>query len=400
MEFHVFLPNYLDDDEYEKEPQDYQEHPALPVWSPVLEHKGSEPALRLAKRWLRQCLKEHPECADTRCVRLPDRLLYIRTRDFKSRSFEVQLVETDGAKGCYVALSHCWGKVQPLKTRNEEDLKKWKKGIPWAELPRTFQDSIQITAFLGYRYIWIDSICIVQGDQDDWERQSAQMGRYYESSVVTIVAASASGHEQGILVRKNLFAGTVMLGNDFSDIPVRFQEPLVHKMPWFANPIDPIDMRAWAYQERLLSPRSLVYSTQEMKWECDTSHCCECGMDDTRFRDGRHDYHFRGIAQCTKAEALDVWYERVVPVYSRRDLTQGTDKLPALSGVVAKLSERIGGRYLGGIWEDDFIYGLSWRVSHENWVRRPIKLCPKYQAPSFSWASISCEGRYPAKRVE
>ncbi|KAF2501505.1 HET-domain-containing protein, partial [Lophium mytilinum] len=268
----------------------------------------------------------------------------------------------------YVALSHCWGKEQPLKTRNKEDLIEWKKDIPWARLPRTFQDAIQVTAFLGYRFLWIDSICIIQEDQEDWERQSAKMGSIYQNSLLTIAAAAASGHEKGML------------------------ELLDHK--FLLDPIDPIDMRAWTYQERLLPPRSLLYSTAEMKWECNAIHCCECGMNNTKFQDDRHDYNFRNVAQFTKAEALHFWYTRVVPVYSRRNLTKGTDKLPALSGVVARLSPRIEGRYLGGIWEQHVIFGLSWVASHTIPYPRPIELCPSYQAPTFSWASISGGVRY------
>lgn len=64
--------------------------------------------------------------------------------------------------------------------------------IPWAELPNTFQDAITVTRMLGLKYIWIDSLCIVQDDAQDWEREAAKMAIIFEAAYVTIAATAAS----------------------------------------------------------------------------------------------------------------------------------------------------------------------------------------------------------------
>jgi hypothetical protein len=63
-------------------------------------------------------------------------------------------------------------------------------------LPKTFQNAITVTRMLGIRYLWIDSLCIIQDDVKDWEEQSAITGGIYSQSYL-IIAASASKDSSG-----------------------------------------------------------------------------------------------------------------------------------------------------------------------------------------------------------
>lgn len=87
-------------------------------------------------------------------------------------------VAEDGARGFYVALSHCWGKTQPLRTTSATIADRL-ISIPTADMPQTFRDAVLITRELGLEYLWIDSLCIVQDSQEDWEKESAKMGDIY-----------------------------------------------------------------------------------------------------------------------------------------------------------------------------------------------------------------------------
>jgi hypothetical protein len=72
------------------------------------------------------------------------------------------------------------------------------RGIDWSDLSQTFKDAITLTRRLGHKYIWIDSLCIIQEDENDWQRESAKMASIYESSILTIAATRASDGTKGI----------------------------------------------------------------------------------------------------------------------------------------------------------------------------------------------------------
>jgi hypothetical protein len=156
---------------------------------------------------------------------------------------------------------------------------------------------------------------------------------------------------------------------------------------------EPLQKRAWPYQERLLSTRTLIFSNQELKWECETTHKCECDLEDNVIPRSTpwHPYNIKQPMQNSRAEVLAYWYEKVVPTYSSGQLTKGSDKLPAISAIARRLQERIGGQYIAGIWETDALSGLFWFCHTFSSV---LATCPKYRAPSFSWASIKNRAGY------
>jgi hypothetical protein len=110
----------------------------------------------------------------------------------------VKLLETTDKYASYICLSHCWGKEnQPLKCTTA-NLNEWKSRIDWDLLPQTFQDAIDFVRRLGQRYLWIDSLCILQDDRDDWDEQSVKMAEIYENSYLTLAASWASDCTGGL----------------------------------------------------------------------------------------------------------------------------------------------------------------------------------------------------------
>jgi Heterokaryon incompatibility protein (HET) len=90
----------------------------------------------------------------------------------------------------YAALSHMWGDVEsapPLRAirSNYNDLK---NGIPLGRLPRNFADAVETCRRLSIKYIWIDSLCIIQDSIDDWKTEAATMHLVYKNALITITA--------------------------------------------------------------------------------------------------------------------------------------------------------------------------------------------------------------------
>ncbi|KAK0727277.1 heterokaryon incompatibility, partial [Lasiosphaeria miniovina] len=90
-------------------------------------------------------------------------------------------------RGKYAALSHCWGSPgqQPFTT-TADNLASRQSGIDFQHLPPTFRDAVIVASELGVQNLWIDSLCIIQDDADDWARESIRMAAVYGKAHVTI----------------------------------------------------------------------------------------------------------------------------------------------------------------------------------------------------------------------
>ncbi|KAF2627775.1 hypothetical protein BU25DRAFT_302552, partial [Macroventuria anomochaeta] len=146
-----------------------------------------------ARKWLAECCENHTSCCDagdapTRV--LPNRILDLGTHE--NADEDICLLEPTALyTGRYICLSHCWGSsgcALKTTTRNADE---HKLRIQFSDLPKTFQHAVNFTRWLGVRYLWIDALCIIQDDQDDWCRESPTMASVYADSCLTLSAASA-----------------------------------------------------------------------------------------------------------------------------------------------------------------------------------------------------------------
>lgn len=143
--------------------------------------------------WIRNCHDDHFACkSSTSYGTILARVIDVGSPDGTTAP---HLCDTNGELRDYIALSHCW---QPLVT-TKENISSLKACIPWAELPKTFRDAITVTRGLGIGYIWIASLCIIQDDAQDWEREAAKTARIYEYSYITIAATAATNGSVCIL---------------------------------------------------------------------------------------------------------------------------------------------------------------------------------------------------------
>ena len=99
----------------------------------------------------------------------------------------------------YFALSYCWGtdRGKTVAKTTRETLLPFHDQIDVKALPKTFQDAIQVVRSLGYRYLWIDSLCIVHDDPDDFGKECIQMGKIYANSICTISVSDPDAQQCG-----------------------------------------------------------------------------------------------------------------------------------------------------------------------------------------------------------
>jgi hypothetical protein len=70
--------------------------------------------------------------------------------------------------------------------------------IPFSELTKSVQDAIYTVQQLGYRYLWIDYLCIIQDRPIDWKQESTVMNKVYAHSTCTIAATAATNGNDGL----------------------------------------------------------------------------------------------------------------------------------------------------------------------------------------------------------
>lgn len=361
---------------------------------------SSEPTFELAASWLSECITEHATCNHvlTLSDQLPTRLVEIESVNMHG-DIRARLCYGDSlAPGiAYVTLSHCWGKEKFL-TLTSENTTAWAESLPTDKLPQTFRDAMIITSKLGYQYIWIDCLCILQDSEEDWMNEAGKMSEVYQNSIFTISTTASRKAADGCFKPRPpyLFRHADNVGEgakpsfwsfaprDLWDLGVESRRKLG------------LPRRAWALQERVLSRRILHYSSLGVFWECDHLRRSELVPDHSTPR------QLAGLIQqlsttsyeTPTAELLRHW-AAIIKDYSERQLTYpDRDKLAALSGVAKAFQTQLHDEaYVAGLWNDreDLLRALMWSVLRK--APRPKR--PTYRAPSWSWASLDAPVSVP-----
>lgn len=348
----------------------------------------SEMSRRLVCQWYSGCKANHAQCglhqaSNSRKWR-PTRLISFTA----SPGLETDVVQlVDGTslpdEAEYVALSHCWGKVHlfRLLASTEAELR---AGYPISQLPKTFREAIQVCRWLDHRYIWIDSLCIIQDSAQDWQIESQTMKRVYGQGAITIAAANASDSTKGLFMERDPNSITPPI------VPCSWQGA------WLGDtrPCCVIDMslrldnieyshlatRAWTVQERVLSPRLLAFGEAQMFYQCLEDEFCESfplSVPNLLIQTKTpqlHDMH---------VDPRKAWGS-IVNAYSTAKLTKDSDKLVALAGVAEAMQERLCDRYVAGLWESNLLTELLWSVAQAD-KPRPNPCI----APTWSWLSTN-----------
>ena len=340
---------------------------------------GSDEAVQRVSSWLRECDHKHELCKGAKSS-LPTRVVLIQDPT------NIKLYETRGEVKPYVCLSHCWGGAT-IRTTTTATLAEHKRRIPSDKLPQTFQDAISFAYRLGYKYLWIDSLCIIQGDHEDWRREGSRMAQIYSGADFTIAASDAKVPSQGCFrkhperpVSKFSYPDT---NGSMLDVCVR---PSIDHYAWKYGRY-PLLTRGWTLQECLLSRRLVHFTAEEMFWACRTENKCECSFwwDATTlpFRNLRSPKYLNTIRHSSPAECVALWHG-IVSEYTHAELSNETDCFPALQGVSRQLYPMKKSAYMAGLWESSIMYDLLWYSDHDDKSSAPTA----WRAPSWSWGSI------------
>ncbi|CAI6088594.1 unnamed protein product [Clonostachys chloroleuca] len=407
--------------------------------APLALHASSTVAF--VSRWL-ECCESHNTCPQRRESKsfVPTRLIDVGSPG----SMDISLHITDGSLDPngdtrYMTLSHCWGSLK-IKTLQTRSLEAMKQGIELSALPKTFQDAIQITRALGVRYIWIDSLCIIQDEPkdpnviSDWFKESARMGDIYANSYLNIAATAAKDGSEGLFFPRNVItAHPFLVQATWTGL-----EPgtycLVDDSMW-SREVDeaPLNQRAWVFQERFLSTRNLSFGAKRLFWECGGMRACETfpgglpgPIKSVEFKVSNTNElnklfpvekkkKKKADKDAVDPAALKAWllmvtgahanipqeggfageqqgvpnayrqWTTVITHYSKGQLTKESDRLIALYGVAQWMREKlIDDEYVAGLWKKHLLNHLLWMTYPNLKKQRPAD----YRAPSWSWASV------------
>jgi Heterokaryon incompatibility protein (HET) len=363
----------------------------------------------LFREWLRVCETNHDH-------HIPE-----PTGEMAIRLIDVQrkcLIEWSGPTSeapRFLALSYVWGTSQQEVMLTTDQLSEFKgPGFLDRPLDQTIRDSIDLVSRMGEKYLWIDALCICQNSREDKVNQIPQMHKIYGKAIVTIVAGYGYGADWGLpgVGVKSRIGNRFKL--ELNDIQILFRG----NTKIFAPGLDigftehylrssVYQGRAWTFQESHLSTRVLVFTKDQVYWECEKCTWCEethWESDSVDFvswravkdpvpedvwqdRFERRAYDILGADELEKSEPPRNSYAALIKEYSNRDLSHNEDILDACTGVLSSIKEREQSDFLFALRTKHFGNDLLFNILKAVPRRFPDQTSVESGFPSWSWVS-------------
>jgi hypothetical protein len=281
-------------------------------------------------------------------------------------------------KAKYAALSHCWGGLKPLTTTTETIFSRMQT-IEKFELPKTFQHVVEILWKLRIQYLWVDTLCIIQNDKEDWERESANMNKIYKDAYVCIAATAARDCNAGLI--QPYVPSIQGSSKDSNEWTSAIRVSGLHSR----QPTLPLEQRAWTLQEDILARRVLYFGQGQLSWRCKSSAASEDGLlDGLLYEESDYMRLRKAVSELSPnnpTETHNIW-RRLVETYSRRKATFDTDRVAALAGITYHFQELLRDEPVLGMWRYNLVVGMLWQTQAHA-VRSTLA-----SIPSWSWLSI------------
>ncbi|RKL33926.1 hypothetical protein BFJ72_g9708 [Fusarium proliferatum] len=318
-----------------------------------------------------------------------DGTVYLRERA-EVKTFHLKDQHKAGDYPVYWTLSHRWGDPEliPQLSRSTED--QLRAGMALSKLSPTFRDAALLVRRMRFRYIWIDSLCILQDSLSEWQQEAKEMIDIYRHSFCNISATAASSDPSST----GLFSSRSLPSRLLFPFKIREQnledKTAFELGPWvlyndssWKDEIEntPLNTRGWVVQERFLAPRIVHFTKSQMYWEC---------LETTPI----HTVYKAAGQQIMKTVSTDQRYEamdrktyhtlwgNLVSIYANCALTKESDRLIAMSGIANEANKDT---YLAGLWKEAIHSDLTWRTNASEGAE--VVRNGSY-APTWSWASV------------
>jgi hypothetical protein len=394
--------------------------------------------LARAKGWIETCLHSHPNCHKFHQVtvrqndRRPTRVLEVtgpsslRLRNnMTTKKFE------------YLALSHMWGdpSVQHIKLLLKNTAA-FEKDILWHELSSIYKEAVRVTLALGYKYLWIDSLCIIQDCTADWAFEARLMASVYGNAACNLAflfpdvspSTTARGDPRDwnpcVLRTATASKPGVNIQHHTSRLRAAYQS--TETQDWLIQRKWPLFSRAWTFQEYLLTPRTLLLGHKNLMWQCNAGFHDELlgpiasaphqvnDVNPKRGRDmGKSRYFpasltpgFGNRVVMSEPSSLSFMrdWQALLDEYRNRNLTKAEDRVIAFAGIARAFANMGDLTYLAGCWLELFPLCVLWYMDRklEPTVRfegaglkqgeratYPIKISEAVKQPAPSWSQFS-----------
>lgn len=385
---------------------------------------GSSRALGVAKQWLEDCRTSpaHSHCREAyRKVSrgplgpLPTRILHVG-----SDHQDPYLFESNGTTATYCILSYCWGRPGNAIT-TKSNISERMKGIPLTSLPNLLREAVLTARALGFDYIWIDALCIIQDDEEDWAREASVMHELYSRADLTITSLVAADSRDYLFQPRPRRVCRPIPLNFGHIVPKRERPPFkdgsvvglaVYPDLNIARETavsGPVDKRAWILQEQAMSTRLLYFGAGLLHWECLHDYLLEpypsgssygnaSNINNSFYKNRHRKIVTKGLPpledlSSSREDPFEVWQAQVQE-FTTRQMTKRSDRIPAFLAISKSLEKVLQDEFVGGIWkgEDRLLESLCWRL------RQPDTTDPR--GPTWTWASRTGETLYDCLQHE
>ncbi|KAI1737170.1 HET-domain-containing protein [Xylaria scruposa] len=335
--------------------------------------------------WFHQCYTNHAHIDDRWRQSRPKRLLSV---GLDEKPMRLVLSNTIASTTQYATLSYCWGQSPRLKS-TKNSIKEFEEAVPAELLPATYSEFIKIARALAIPYVWIDALCIIQDDEDEWQHEAARMGDIFQGSVLTIAAAQSSDTSAGcfpVTEQADPSNGALLRvrqqQTEKPDILAR-----IYKGDFRSSVEDSIiSGRGWTLQEQLLSPRIVYCMGNDVHWQCQTCFRTQTGLEFNAAEAFAFNLQILApFANPTVEEYrqsyANIWY-RIVINYGKRLFTYKTDRVPAIAGIMKHMASVLNDTPILGLWKRTFGRDLAW-IAPSGGTRHEI--AERMGLPSWTW---------------
>lgn len=415
--------------------------------TPLSPSSDAPEILKSMQYWLKDCVANHPECnrysstqKDPTAIWLPTRLIDVGEVP-GNLAPRLVISAAEGLaqkKAHYLTLSHSWSistKAHNLKLETE-NMAQLQDSIPLDDrLSKTFRDAMKITQQLGCRYIWIDSLCIIQAGskaKEDWQREGLTMSDVYGYSRCNITALGTGGNDGCYTPRNPLQTSPCRIKVCDDKSTVYAVNSLLENT--FTENVEqsPLFKRGWVFQESVLSSRAVYFGAPQLFWECrhqafaeswpfktdtpkvqqrlteptlratgDTPFSSKtvfealCNAEEQQAKQGANEDRARHLIEHTFPSFL-AW-EKIAKTFIGTSLTFTSDRLFAMAGIARAIEHFRSFTYVTGTWRELYPLDLLWRFTRELGERNNV--ISGSNAPSWSWAAKELNVKESLKNI-